>query len=198
MASEPIVTPSSESSPPATPTKAESPSTDATTLLVVGDRYSLADAPGSWVDAAAGELGWEVINFASPQRGYLSDPADCDVKPCSSFTGTVDAIAAKRPDIVVTFGGTADGDQDLREAAATYFEDLRTALPDAKLVAVAPITTDDEWPYYLTMHARSIRAAVEAVDGTFIDSKRIGLGDGEELSEESQRELAKVIIEALR
>lgn len=198
VASEPIVTPSSAPSPTATPTTTESPSTDATTVLVIGDRYSLADAPDSWVDAAADELGWKIMNFASRQRGYLSDATDCDVEPCSSFTGTVDAIADRKPDMVITFGGTADGDQDLSEAAAAYFEDLRAALPDAELVAVAPVTTDDEWPYYLTMHARSIRAAVEAVDGTFIDSKRIGLGDGEELSEESQRELAKVIIEALR
>lgn len=184
--------------PTASPTETSGAAHAGLKAVVIGDTYSTQGDEDAWVEAATKNLQWELTNLASPGRGYLAKPRECSFEPCGTFAQSIERIAEDSPDVVITFGGTADGDQDLRGAAATYFKDLRAALPDAKLVAIAPITTDDEWPYYLTMHASSIRAAVEAVDGTFINSSRIGLGDGEQLSEESQQELADLVVAALR
>ncbi|MGO1383676.1 MAG: hypothetical protein ACTHU1_02640 [Arachnia sp.] len=107
-------------------------------------------------------------------------------------------MVAEDPDVVVTFGGIADGDQDLSDAAGQYFAALRAALPDAELIAISPVTSEEPAPYFLNLHDQTIRAAVEAVGGTFIDVERPGVGDGEQLSAESQGEIADAIIAALQ
>ncbi|MDO5677046.1 MAG: SGNH/GDSL hydrolase family protein [Propionibacteriaceae bacterium] len=165
--------------------------------VVIGDRYSMGDGGQTWVNLIATDLGWEITNLASQGRGYIVRPDSCHFDPCATFEGSIGAVTAAKPDLVVTFGGTADGDQDLRGASAYYFEALRDALPDARLVGISPITTNDEWPHYLTMHANSVKAAVEAVDGIFVDARRVGLGDGETLSAESQQKIADAVIAAL-
>lgn len=152
----------------------------------------------SWVTAAAEDLGWgEVINLASPGRGYLTAPRSCDFEPCARFGGSVEAIVGAQPDIVVTMGGTADGDYALDDAPTRYFQALREALPEADLVAINPVTGDSPAPYWLTLHAQNIRTAVEAVDGTFVNVGQPGAGDGDTLTQETQDEIARAVVEAL-
>ncbi|WP_176761804.1 SGNH/GDSL hydrolase family protein [Tessaracoccus oleiagri] len=163
---------------------------------MIGDSFSLGEE--AWVSTAAEELGWgDVVNLASPGRGYLSAPRSCDFEPCSRFGGSVDLIAQAQPELVVTFGGTADGDYALDDAPSDYFAALREALPDAELVAINPVTGDSPAPYWLTLHAKNIRAAVEAVDGTFINVGQPGAGDGDTLTAETQDEIARAVVEAL-
>ena len=114
------------------------------------------------------------------------------------FVGTVSTIAEAEPDVVVTFGGNADGDYSLADAAGEYFAALRQALPEAAIVALSPVTTEDPAPYFLTLHSRTIRAGVEAVDGTFVDVGQPGVGDGETLSGEAQAEIAQQVIDQLQ
>lgn len=192
---EPVEEPASEEPSPE-PSKAESSDAAGSTVVVIGDSYSLGD--DSWVATAAAELGWgEVVNLSSPGRGFLTNPRSCDFEPCARFGGTVDAIAGVNPDLVVTFGGTADGDYALDDAPSNYFRALREALPDAELVALNPITGDSTAPYWLTLHAQNIRAAVEAVDGTFINIGQPGTGDGDTLTAETQGEIAQAVVDAL-
>lgn len=188
--------------PQDTPTS-EVPSPSATpaggpTVVIIGDSYSSGDPDTTWVGLAAEQLGWgEVINLSSPGRGFITSPRECDFTPCATFGGTVETIAAAAPDLVITFGGTADGDYALVEAAAEYFTDPRDALPEADLVAISPVTGGDEAPYWLTLHKRSVTAAVEAVDGRIIDVGQPGVGDGETLSAETQAEIAGIIVDEL-
>lgn len=168
-------------------------------MVVIGDSFSVGEPSETWVGTAAEELGWgRVINLSSPGRGYLTAPRSCDFEPCAEFAGSLGLIAEREPDIVVTFGGTADGDYSLADAAAEYFNELRKALPEAELVAISPITTDESAPYFLTLHGRTIRAGTEAVDGTFVDLGQPGLGDGDELSAEAHTEIAAQIVARLR
>lgn len=192
---EPSEEPTSEAPSPE-PTESETPATGGNTVVVIGDSYSLGD--DSWVATAAAELGWgEVVNLSSPGRGFLTNPRNCDFEPCARFGGTVDAIAGANPDLVVTFGGTADGDYALDDAPSNYFGALREALPDAELVALNPITGDSTAPYWLTLHAQNIRAAVEAVDGTFVNIGQPGTGDGDTLTADTQGEIAQAVVDAL-
>ncbi|WP_147454009.1 SGNH/GDSL hydrolase family protein [Tessaracoccus antarcticus] len=138
-----------------------------------------------------------MTNLSTPGRGYLKKPASCEIAVCANFEGTIPAIVAATPDVVVTFGGAADGDRDLSDAAREYYAALREALPDAEIIAISPVTSEDEAAYWLTMHKRTIRTAVEAVDGTFIDVGQPGVGDGEYLSAAAQAEIAATVIKEL-
>ena len=70
-------------------------------------------------------------------------------------------------------------------------------MPTAKLVAISPVTTDAQAQYWLTMHAQSVQAGVEAVGGDFVNVGQPGLGNGEVLSAEAQAEIARLVIAQL-
>lgn len=199
--------PSASPSPSPAPTAIVSPSPDTVTpppapdaprVVIVGDSYSLEGSSDAWIGEAAAELAWgEVVNLSSPGRGYITVPRECGFEPCDTFEGTIPAIVAAAPDIVVTFGGTADGDSSLRDSSADYFAALRAALPDAEFVALNPVTTGDEAPYWLTLHLQTIRTSVEAVEGTFVDVGQPGVGDGESLSSDAHAAIAESVIRTL-
>lgn len=194
---------SSDPEPSASPSPSPEPSASASagagpTVVIIGDSNSVGDEADTWVGTAADELGWgDVVNLSAPGRGYLSVPRSCDAGPCATFIDSIAAIVEAGPDVVVTFGGTADGDYSLAEPAAAYFEALREELPDADLIAINPVTTEDTAEYWLTLHGRTIRAGVEAVDGTFVDVGQPGVGDGETLSSEAQADIAQQVVDQL-
>lgn len=192
-ASEPPSEPSA--SPDGTPNPA--PGEAGLTVVVIGDTFSIPQASEIWVDEVVSALGWEVINLSAAGRGYLASPRECELEVCANFGGSISLITESDPDIVVTFGGTADGDNALVDSATRYFETVRDELPDAHLVAISPITTDDAPPYYLRMHSDTISEAVTAVDGVFIDVGQPGVGDGETLSAAAHSEIAELVIEEM-
>ena len=195
-------TPAVSASPsvaPSSPAPSSTAPVTGATVVVVGDSYSLGEPSDTWVGTAAEELAWgTVINLSSPGRGFITAPRSCEFEPCDMFVGTVSTIAEAEPDVVVTFGGNADGDYSLADAAAEYFAALRQALPEAELVAISPVTTEDPPPYFLTLHARTIRAGVEGVDGTFVNVGQPGVGDGDTLSGEAEAEIARRVIDQLK
>lgn len=202
---QPVEAPTTEPTQPATPEPTqESTATaqpevpDPPAVVVIGDSSSVGDPASTWVGSVAVELGWgELTNLSSPGRGYVTAPESCSFNPCTTFIGSVDLIAEFAPDIVVTFGGTADGDYSLAGLADEYFIALREALPDADLIALSPVTGAEEAPYWLTMHRGTIAAAVQAVDGQVIDVGQPGVGDGDALSPDTHAEIAQRVIEQL-
>lgn len=199
-ASAPASSPVPVASPsPTLAASTSAPAQSGPVVVVIGDSFSVGEPSDTWVGTAAEELGWgPVTNLSSPGRGYLTAPRSCDFETCANFEGSIGLIADVDPDVIVTFGGTADGDYSLADAAADYFEELRQAAPEAELVALSPITTDDSAPYFLTLHGRTIRSGVEAADGTFVDLGQPGLGDGETLSADAHAEIARLVIEQLQ
>ena len=196
----PVQTPTpSMTSPATTPTPSPTPTTPTNLRVVImGDSHSVGDPAQTWVGPVAEQLNWEpVVNMAAPGRGYLATPRSCDGSPCTPFGGTVSAIADQNPDVVVTFGGAADGDFSITEAAAQYFQALRSALPDATLIAISTVTTEDQAPYWVTLHGQSVQAGVEAVGGVFVNVGQPGIGNGASLSAEAQAEIARLVIAQL-
>lgn len=179
------------------PDETETAPNGAGTVVVIGDSHSI-DNGNTWVDPAADALDWgTVVNLSSPGRGYFTTPRSCDFTPCGDFRDSIPLIVEADPDVVITFGGVADGDYSITDEAATYFAALRDALPEAEIVGIAPVTSADEAAYWLTLHGRSVQAAVEAVDGTFVNPGQPGVGDGESLSAEAQQAIADAVVEAL-
>lgn len=153
---------------------------------------------GTWVTAAAQQLGWgKVVNLSSAGRGYLAVPGTCDFTPCTRFVGTIPVAVKSQPDLVITFGGVADGDFSITAPAANYYRALRTALPRAKIVAISPVTNETTAPFWITLHSRSIRDGVEAVGGTFVDVGQPGLGNGRALSAQAQAAIAAQVVKRL-
>ena len=166
--------------------------------MIVGDAYSVGSPLRSWVGPAAERLGWtNVVNLSSPGRGYIADPKSCEFTPCANFAGTLPLVKEAQPDVVITFGGTADGDFSLKAPAASYYQALRAAVPDAKLVAISPVTTEAQAPYWLTLHSQTIRTGVQAAGGTFVDVGQPGLGNGATLSPEAHAAIAQKVIDRL-
>lgn len=192
----PVASPSS--SPTLVPSASATASDAAASVVVIGDRNSSSGTSGLWIDRVATELSWDpVVNLSAAGRGYIRAPSACNQSVCVSFPGSLGLVAAENPDVVVTFGGAADGDNDLSSTATEYFEALREELPDALLVAVSPVTSGEQAPYFLMLHTRTIRTAVESVGGIFVDVGQPGLGDGEVLSPLAQDEVAQAIIDEL-
>lgn len=186
--------------PPASASRTQTASKTTARLsaVIVGDSYSMGEPAQIWVGPVASRLGWApVINLSAPGRGYVTTPRSCDNSPCAPFGGVVAAVASSRPAVVVTFGGVADSDSDIGQSASGYFKSLRQALPSAKLIALSPITTNDAAPSWFTRYKQEIRAAVEAVGGTFIDVGQPGLGDGNVLSAEAHAVIARQVIAEL-
>ncbi len=169
------------------------------TVVIMGDSFSTGDASTTWVGPASLGLGWgRVVNLSAPGRGFIRGPRTCDFEVCANFAGSIALIAKQSPDIVVTFGGTADGDYSLDPAAPAYFAALRSALPHATLVAIPPVTGEKQAGYWLTLHKRAIGAGVTAVGGTLIDVGQPGLGDGRDLSAQTQAEIGRLVVEQMR
>jgi lysophospholipase L1-like esterase len=89
-----------------------------------------------------------------------------------------------KPKIVIVAGGANDlgnSPEAMRQAADALFRRIRSALPDARLIALGPwVPQGDVWSN-LRMHQAAIRAAVEASNGTFIDTSEWITGHGSTL-----------------
>ena len=167
---------------------------------MLGDGNSTGSASEIWVGTVAEQLGWShVVNLSAGGRGYVKAPRSCSSTPtpCANFEGSISAVVKAEPDVVVTFGGTADGDYDLTPVATRYFADLRRALPNATLVAVSPVTTQSTVPYYFTLNTRAISTAAKKSGAIFINVGQPGRGDGDSLSAKAQAAIADKIVAGL-
>ncbi|MEZ7897350.1 MAG: SGNH/GDSL hydrolase family protein [Flaviflexus sp.] len=182
----------------ATEEPSEAPTEPQVTVVIIGDTYSINDSPENWINPVAEELGWNIVsNLSAPGRGFVTLPRSCDNSPCEAFPGTVDAVVESQPEVVVTFGGSADGDIPIGGATDQYFQDLRAALPDAQIIALSPISSADTLPDWIPFHVANVRASVESVGGIYVDLGQPALGDGEALSAESQAEIAQAVVATL-
>ncbi len=189
----PATTPSDE---PSVEPSVSSPAAGALKVVIIGDSYSIGDPAGTWVGPATQQLNWgSVTNLSAPGRGFIATPRDCSAGvPCTPFGGAVDAIAADKPDLVITFGGIADGDFSITEQSKGYFTALRAALPDTQLVALSTVTTETQVPYWVTLHGESLRAAVDSAGGVYVDLGQPALGDGTTLSAQAQAAIAQSVV----
>ena len=183
-----------------TPSRSSSQTSAMGTVVVLGDGNSAGDPTATWVGSAAQQLSWShVVNLSASGRGYVKSPRSCSSTPtpCANFDRSIPAVVAAHPDLVVTFGGAADGDYDLTPIATQYFADLRRALPNATLVAVSPVTTLSPVPYYFTLNTHAISLSAKKSDVVFINVGQPGSGDGTSLSTRAQAAIAAKIVAGL-
>ena len=200
-----LPTPTSSTTPTPTPTPTDSPtnvspsatpSTKLTSVAIVGDATSLAKGPDGWVELTARALDWQITNLSAPGMGFTKVASRC-ANRCTTFKGVIPAVAAAKPDVVVVFGGMADGDYPIGPESREFFTALRKALPKTTIVALSPVMTKQGQLGWIRLHRNNIKAAVAAVDGRFIDIGQPAFRSGA-LSTKGQEQVARRLVSALR
>lgn len=162
-------------------------------MVIVGDASSLAS--NGWAERAARRLDWDVTNLsAAGMRFTKTDPCPAE---CPRFSSVVRTAADAEPDIVVVFGGMADGDTPIGAPSRNFFMALRKALPEAAVVALAPVETKRGQLGWIRLHRMDVQAAVTAIDGRFVDVGSPAFRSGA-LTSNGQAQVAKRVIAALR
>jgi acyl-CoA thioesterase-1 len=110
--------------------------------------------------------------------------------------------------VVVVSGGRNDlavaGDQSCAQSVATFYADLRSAFPDAEILAVSTLWDDEPAPDDLAVIADAVRAGVERVGGAYLDVGQPLAGrpdllgrDGVHPNDEGHRAIADAINSAI-
>lgn len=168
----------------------------------VGDDYvegAGATTPARrWSTLVADQEGLKELNFGQSGTGYVNPGEQVGESPLSR---RVDAVIASRPDVVVVSAGMNDVEdrytrREIRSAVNRAFRRLRAGLPDARIVAVAPLYPDSNPPRKVALIARFVRSAARRVDAEFVqtgpwlDDLALRLADDEHLNDAGYRMLA--------
>ena len=145
-------------------------------VAFVGDSYTGA-SPG-FVSIAAATLGWDARNFGRGGTSFgrgVSGPMSktaCGLDYCQSYAEMVAEVAKVRPDIVVVSGGAnqvSDPSSSVAADIASFYVLLRHSLPSARIIGTSPLWNDKAPPDNLRAMQASVKAAVEAVAGEYVD-----------------------------
>jgi acyl-CoA thioesterase-1 len=172
----------------ATPTTSESatpsaPATPPKSVVFIGDSYAQgtgSSVPGNrWVSKLSYNMGWTEHNIARGGTGYLAIPvnskAACGLDYCPPYVEMIPEAAQLRPDVVLVSGGRNDAGTSAAvfgDAADNFYVQLRTALPNARIIAVNPLWDATEPPASLAAYGEAVKAAVTAVGGEYLDVKQ--------------------------
>ncbi len=186
----PLTTASASQSPSAMP------SVNLASVVVVGDVSSLSGGQDGWVERTARTLKWQITNLSATGMGFTKVASHCPSR-CTAFKGVIPAIVDAKPDIVVVFGGMADGDYPIGPESREFFTTLRKALPKAKIVALSPVMTNQGQLGWVRLHRNNIEAATAAVNGRFVDVGQPPFRSGA-LTAKGQEQVSKRVVSALR
>ena len=92
-------------------------------------------------------------------------------KDDKDYADLITKVVASKPTIVVVSGGRNDVSDDvntLKTAAKALFASLKSKLPNAKLIAVAPFWGDSDHPSDLAKVDDAVKAGVEAAGGKYL------------------------------
>lgn len=164
-------TPAQAGTIPAAPTAGATKAGATKVAAFIGDSLVQGSDGGSLVTGIAGELGWKSVNLGRGGTGYVTSAgkAACGLDYCPPFPMmAADAVAAA-PDIVVISGGLNDGEADVSAAAAMLFGQLRTSLPKARIIVVAPLWRASAYPEAMVALRTQVKAAAKASGVSYID-----------------------------
>ena len=162
--------PSTTPAPPSGSASPEGAGKTTPTVAFLGDDYTTGTGASAkaerFTTLVCKRLGVTEQNFGADGAGYASPSA------AGAYLSRVAQVVAAKPDVVVVSGGRNDvlDNADTVAAHATaLFTTLHAELPNAVLVAVAPFWGDSAPQAALARIADSIRRAVEAAGGTYLD-----------------------------
>ncbi|WAC66493.1 SGNH/GDSL hydrolase family protein [Agrococcus sp. SL85] len=179
--------------------------------VFIGDSYTYGAGRSSEAasfPAQLGELrGWRVVNIARGGTGYATSAGEdgCGFAYCETYAEVIPEAVAAAPDVVVVSGGRNDlGTEDLEAGVVAFFEELRAALPEARIYVTSPLWGATEPPAELRALARWVEREAEAHDATYLELGDLFLGqpeliqaDGVHPNDDGLARLARAIDDAL-
>lgn len=180
--------------------------------VFIGDSYSAGAGATStdkrWTTLVSKRLGWKQINLAKGGTGYLvtAGLAGCGVEFCPNYSGMIQDAVAANPEFVVVAGGRNDLSTTMpaADAISTFFTDLRSALPDARILVISPVWDDDPAPAGLAAIAADVRASAATVSAAYLDigeplngQPQMISGDGLHPNDAGHAALAAAVVAAL-
>ena len=183
--------------------------TTGTRVAYLGDSYTVGtgarSAEAGWVSLLDETFGWQGANLGCGGSGYVALGSSCEM----TYDERIDQVVAADPDAVIVSGGLNDvrSTRDLnllKKAVDKTFADLRSALPDAQIVAVSPLWSADRTPPNISILGAIVESAAAKVDGTYLDIGQPLLGrpdlmfrDGVHPNDAGHRAIASAVGEAL-
>ncbi len=125
------------------------------------------DPAQAWPALLAKQSGWRLTNLASDGSGFVTRGDEGD-----TFADQVRVAARLHPSIVLISGSSNDlgvDDAALEKATTTTVNLLRTALPNAQIIAVSPVWNDKVAPAQMTTIDSDVKTAVTRVGGRYLD-----------------------------
>lgn len=191
-------------------------STPKPVIAFIGDSYTqgagASDKPLRWTEQVAAATGMWPENLGRGGTGYVTvaGKAGCGLDVCPNYAQMVPDVAAKNPATVVVAGGQNDFGLFERDPAAVTaavnktFTDLRSALPNAKLVAVGPSTPWTVNPSVVAFDA-AVQEAAETVNAAYVSmiepnviNKDWLLEDRAHVNDAGHKAIAERVLTALR
>ena len=149
-------------------------------IAVLGDSYTAGSPMDSgeqseWPALLTAAHPWDVTRYAVGGTGFVAGrDAGTD------FAARVPDIVAAKPAVVLVEGGHDDSGSSPAEvaaAASTVLTDLRTGLPDAKIIVLGVLWPGSA-PTKVFAIDGSLKAVTDDVGGVFVDALRQGWFDG--------------------
>lgn len=165
------------------------------TAVFLGDSYAQGTGASAstsrWSTLVSESQGWEEVNVANGGTGYATSVDGetamdaCGKDYCPTYAEMIPEVVEQEPSIVVVSGGRNDVGRNIdQESIAAFYRDLRSALPDAEILAVSPVWDAREAPAELTAVGDAVRESVTAVGGTYVDISQPFTGNPEAITED--------------
>jgi hypothetical protein len=175
-------------------------------VAFVGDGFTSGSpdgglGPANYTALLAAREGWRVTNPSVYGSGYVAG---------APLSEQVQKVVDARPHLVVVTGGRADSGQDpaaVRDAAAGLYQDLRTRLPQARVVVIGPMYPGRNAPRTMRDVRDAVRDSATAAQLPFIDPieerwfngrDEDGLTPVEDLNDRGHLRLSELVDDALR
>ncbi|PXA70024.1 SGNH/GDSL hydrolase family protein [Cryobacterium arcticum] len=146
----------------------------------VGDSYTTGTGATvkvktRWTALVSAEMEWKEVNLGRGGTGYAttSGRSGCGKEYCPSFVEMIPEVLAVDPDVVFISGGRSDirawdADPSIVIAAITQtYADMRSAVPDARIIAVGPAVSGTVTQDAIDMDL-AVESAATAVGAEFI------------------------------
>lgn len=177
-----------------------------TSVAFVADGWTSGSPEGgqgraNYTALLAAREGWRVTNPSVYGAGYVAG---------RRLDTQLSKAADARPELVVVSGGRADSGEDpaeVRAAAARLYQDVRTWLPQARVVVIGPMWVNDDAPRRMAEVRDAIRDSATAARLPFVDPieerwfngrDADGVAPNGDLNDRGHQRLAELVDDAVR
>jgi capsular exopolysaccharide synthesis family protein len=154
------------------PPAASATATSTKVAAFIGDSLVQGTADGNLASSLGTALGWKAVNLGRGGTGYTvsAGASACGLDYCPPFPMMVAEAVAATPDVVVVIGGQDDGSTDVSAAALMLFSQLKSALPRAQVIVVAPLGVPGTDADALRSRRAEVKAAAASAGVTYVDA----------------------------